>query len=110
MNTTRERQWSAIMALSRRMLEAAKAQAWDDLLTLEPRRRELLDTFFAQAVDAGEAQTVAAGIQEILQRDEEITRLGEAVREQAAVQLKAMSKGRRAVQAYARHQEPGGGT
>lgn len=109
MNTTREQQWSGIMALSRRMHEAAKAQEWDDLLTLEPKRRELLDAFFSQAVEAEEAETVAAGIQEIMQRDEDITRLGEAVREQAAQQLKAMSKGRRAVQAYARHQESGGG-
>lgn len=100
MESERQRQWTAILEMSSRMLDQARAKEWTEVAEIEAARRKSLEAFFDQPVDAVEAERVREGIERILATDKEIASLGEVAREGLATQLGGLARGRRAQAAY----------
>lgn len=85
---------NAALELSRRMLEAAKAEAWPQLLELEATREPLLTQSFTDPDDR-------AGLEQILSYDQQLRELVGQARDQAAEQWQQEVDRSRAISAYA---------
>lgn len=89
-----------LIALTRTMLEKAQSSAWDEVIELEAKRRDLIVAFFLTPIRPELAPAVAEGIQLILAVDREIAKLGLAEKLDAGQALRQMEQGRKAVKAY----------
>ena len=83
------------------MREAAQAGRWEELVTLEEARRPLIESTFPPEGPAESDPRIAEVLREIVAIDQHVMELGAQARDEAAVQLRGLSKGRRAVDAYA---------
>jgi hypothetical protein len=87
------------------MLSSARSQDWDAVGEMELRRRELFDRVLASPGDgkprgAGDTKRLAAVIQEVLELDREMIRLGEEGRKELMGKMAAIQEGKRARNAY----------
>lgn len=103
METSRHRQLQQVVALSRQMLDQAKAMEWARVAELECERKRLVQEIFRRPVDGQEAPGVAAAIREILRLNEQVTRLGQECRDRLGGELHSHKRGRTASAAYLSH-------
>jgi Flagellar protein FliT len=89
-----------LITLSQLMLGKAREELWEDVVTLEVQRRELLKLFFSEAIQQEYSESVAAGIELILSIDSDLTELGALKRFDIAQALKAMDQDKTAINAY----------
>jgi hypothetical protein len=89
-----------LIALTRAMLEKAQSSAWDEVIELEAKRRDLISAFFLTPIQTELAPTVAEGIQLIQAMDRDTAKLGLAEKLEAGQALQQMGQGRKAVKAY----------
>jgi hypothetical protein len=89
-----------IVAISRRMLDRARAGEWEEAAMLECQRRELVHSYFNVACARHEADEVAAGIRMILLYNNEISELGEICKASLSADLQQNKQGRAAAAAY----------
>jgi hypothetical protein len=89
-----------LVALTRTMLEKAQSSAWDEVIELEAKRRDLISAFFLTPIQTESAPTVAEGIQLILAMDRDTAKLGQTEKLDAGQALRQMEQGRKAVKAY----------
>jgi len=93
--------FAEIVALARRMGEAARAGDWEAVTDLEASRRARIAEYFAAAEGADDAAAVAAGIEALLAIDRDVMELARARMGALGAELNALQTGRRVVQAYA---------
>ena len=96
----REDQLSEIRSLTSRMLELSDAESWAEIADLEASRSHIIHSFFDEAPTVDEAPTIASTIKEVLDVDRRIIERGEAARSAVVSEMRGVSKGFRAVQAY----------
>lgn len=93
-----------IAALTDRMLACARAQEWGGIGGIENERRTLFERLLGDArngpPDAVQVRRLAVVIRDVLERDRELIRLGEAGRKEALEVLGAIQEGKRARRAY----------
>ncbi len=100
LSDSRQQEWAALLELSRAMLEAARAERWETVLSLQAQRTTRLDAFFAEPAGREEADVLAEGIRRILAQDREIMARGASSHAEARSGLQRLACGRRAVHAY----------
>jgi hypothetical protein len=93
-----------VVHLSRKMLTSAQQERWPELIQMEKDRQGMLGQIFSQTISIQQAEAVAAMIRELLAIDREVIALSEAGRQQAAAQMKQLSRQKKAHAAYS---EPG---
>lgn len=86
--------------MSQAMLILARADDWDAVSSLEPRRRQLMEAFFARKIGSEEAEAVAQGIREVLEVDREVMILCQQTKDVIGQQMSQLTLGRRAEAAY----------
>ncbi len=69
--------WTRVLSLTESMREHALAAEWEHVAELELLRQPLLLSVMDQPVDSSAAGVIAENIQNILQTDAEIRRLGQ---------------------------------
>ncbi len=88
------------VALSREMVELARAEEWDQLAQRESIRQQQIRLFFKEAVPAADAAQVKASIDQVLAMDETVQQLAEHARDVAARSMGELKRGSQAVKAY----------
>lgn len=88
------------LAISRRMLEAARNMEWDALPALDEERNRLLRPLFEGPIDPQQAQRLAAVLKQMLGINDQLVTLGRQELDRYAAALKDLGTGRRAVAAY----------
>jgi len=96
----RAHDWPRIERLSRDMLAAARAGEWARVGELEAERGELIGQFFAQSLDAADAQALADGIRRVLESDRLTLSLGGDEREALKERMTGLARGSKAAHAY----------
>ena len=89
-----------LIAMSRTMLGKAQEDAWDEVFSMEEKRREWIRTYFLEPIQQAATQIVAEGIQEIIAIDSEIMALGAQKKLELGLELQKMDQGKKAVKAY----------
>jgi Flagellar protein FliT len=89
-----------ILTISDKMLEQAKLALWDEVTELEAIRREWIELFFHESVEAEFISAVKQAIQTILASDEQILALGQVEKHDIGQQIKQLEQGKKAVKAY----------
>ena len=98
MFTRRQQLLDQALQLSQRMAELGAAGEWQQVIELEPQRSAVLHSAFD--VDAKADETTAQQVSAILAVDRRLMNLGVVARDQAAVELGQMQRGRKVKQAY----------
>lgn len=88
-----------LRALTRRLLDCARAEAWEEAADIETLRRPLLYDVFGQ-VPGGSHIHHRALLNEILEADREIIALAQQRRAELADLLRQTGQGRAALKAY----------
>jgi hypothetical protein len=96
-------EWNNIISLSAQMLDKAQAEEWETVQQLSVERQAKLEAFFSTEVSLDDAQTIAAGIEQIQSIDKELTAIAGKEHKQVASNLSDLSKNRQAVSAYEQH-------
>lgn len=86
------------VAMSQRMAALGDAGEWDEVVELEPKRREILQEAFATKDPIDE--TLARRVREILDLDKSLIEKSLEARDSIASELGQTSKGRKVVHAY----------
>jgi hypothetical protein len=96
--------WTALLArlraLSKEMLDFAKADEWDAVITQEAQRCGLIETLFAQPMPPAVIPSVADCIREVLANDKVLLTLARKAREKIIHHMTHLDKGRKACLAY----------
>ena len=103
MDSIRREQLSGIVRLSKEMLGKAEELEWDEVATLELRRKQLVMECFRKPVPDPAAAEVAAIIKEILNLNQQLTELGKQCQSQMGIEIHAHNRGRAATSAYLSH-------
>ena len=98
----REEAAQRLLALTREMLELARAGEWPLFAQREQQRQEISQALFATPVPREAAPVVADCIRRVLDMDQELITQAEEGREQAARAMKETQKGKQAADAYRR--------
>lgn len=96
----RSEQLQKIIALSREMLEKARALEWERVAELEVQRKQLVSSCFRHPAHEQEVPAVADGIRQILRINDEITTLGRECKTRLSGELHTQKLGRTASAAY----------
>lgn len=88
------------VALSREMVELARAEEWDQLAQRESVRQQQIRLFFKEAVSVADAAKVKASIEQVLAMDETVQQLAEHARDDIARSMGELRRGSQAVKAY----------
>ena len=102
MDGDRAQQARHLLALTREMLELARAKDWPALAMREAERQQTARELFASPVPPEAATAVADCIRELLNIDQELIVLTEAGREEAAQAMNDVRTGQKARDAYRR--------
>lgn len=98
----REEAARRLLALTREMLDLARAGEWPLFAQREQLRQEISQELFATPVPREAAPVVADCVRRVLDLDQELITLAEAGREEAARALRETERGRKAADAYRR--------
>lgn len=98
MTAQRQQLLDQALQLSQQMAELGAAGEWQQVIDLEPRRSALLHSALDVPAKADEA--TARQITAILAVDKQLMSLGVAARDETAVELGQMQRGRKVNQAY----------
>ena len=83
------------------MLEHAEAGEWDTVAEDELVRRELINTFFSNPSNIANEPEISTAIQEMLLINDKLEKLTTDARDEVKTAANSVSKGRKAVNAYA---------
>lgn len=85
------------------MLEKAKVDCWDEVMTLEKERQLLLSLYFADEVElTDDVAAIQVGIEEIRDLDEQLIVLGQQKKKYLTQVLQDFGKGKKAIKAYSK--------
>ncbi len=98
MNLSRHQLLDDALAMSQRMTELGEAGDWDEVIALEPQRRQLLEQAFATHAPADEF--VTERVRAILDLDKHLMARSVEARDQVAEEIGRAGRGRRATGAY----------
>lgn len=85
-----------VLSLTQSMLTAAEADDWENVISSEQQRRNLLTHYVADA----DPRQAASCIDKVLASDSKVMNLGKTVRDNAAKELKTIKQGRCAQATY----------
>lgn len=100
MNPQRTQQWTAILNLTHQMLKAAHDQEWENLVSMECHRRQLITEFFTISAAPDEVHDITDGTHTILAIDKEIMTLSRKQRDVVGSKLSEIKKQREVKKAY----------
>lgn len=100
MDQPRRDQLDNIIALSRRMLEQARGNEWEEVASLEAKRRELVMQCFGQATSQDDVPELASAIKEVLGLNDAVAELGKQRRGALGGDIRINKVGRMAKSAY----------
>lgn len=89
-----------LVTMTHTMLDKAKAGLWEEVMTWEAQRSELISAFFQQPLEPPEASALADGLRELARMDNEIIAMGEVKRAELGEALQKMDQGKKAIKAY----------
>lgn len=93
----------SLVVISRTMLEKAKVDCWDEVMTLEKERQLLLSLYFADEVElTDDVAAIQVGIEEIRDLDEQLIVLGQQKKKYLTQVLQDFGKGKKAIKAYSK--------
>jgi len=98
MNPSRHQLLDDALMMSRRMSELGEAGDWDEVVTLEPQRRQLLEQAFATHAPADEF--VTERVRAILDLDKHLMARSVEARDRVAEEISRTGRGRKAAGAY----------
>jgi len=98
---TQDSRFDDILKLSRQMLADASDSKWDEIITMQSKRQQLMNHFFATPVPREEAEKVANGIREMLDIDRIIIDQSKLAMNGLSTDLDKINHGMKAQQAYA---------
>lgn len=96
----RERQLSVIFSITQDMLEKAKNNHWETVISLEAQRHGLIADYFAVPVADQEAPSVAHYINKVLEIDKQLIELGNSGCQHLREDLQKINHGKRAMKGY----------
>ncbi len=82
------------------MLEHAQSSSWDEVITLEAERGELISAFFLSPIQSELTATVSEGIRLMMAIDQDIMALGRIEKNDAEQFLQQLGQGKKALKAY----------
>ncbi len=91
--------FNQILELTDQMLNSAKEEQWDDLLTLEKTRDGLIKKYFVDSLLKDE--NLADAVRQVLSKDQQIQNEVRQERDRLAQELKKVTQGKNAVKSYA---------
>lgn len=100
MDQLRRDQLDSIIALSKRMLEQARSDEWEEVASLEAKRRKLVMQCFDQPTSQNDAPELASAITEVLSLNEAVAELGKQRRGALGGDIRVSKIGRTAKSAY----------
>lgn len=98
MPLAREQLLDQALQLSQRMHDLGVEEQWEDVVELEPQRRELLERAFATRAPVSEA--LAERVRKILDLDKVLVARSLEARDKMGEQLGVLNKGRKVSRAY----------
>lgn len=98
MNPSRHQLLDDALAISHRMASAGETGDWDQVISLEPERRSLLEKAFATHAPVDDV--VAERVRAILDLDKGLMARSVEARDQIAAELSQSNKVRKATNAY----------
>ena len=100
LTTERLGQLIDLLEHSRKMLRLAEEGQWEEVISGEKQRRELVESFFSAPTSIKESYEVSRFTHEMLSINEHLQNLAMCARDMAGEELGAISLGRKAVSAY----------
>lgn len=88
---------------SKQMLKYAEAGNWEKLTENENIRQQLIRAFYSASAKSNDAEAIATVTRELLQANDELTRLVSNSRDKVEKELAEIGKGKVAINAYAKH-------
>jgi len=98
--TDRTAQLELIQALTRKMLQMAEEQSWENVSKLESERSHLIYSFFETKPSVAEAELVASVIFEVLAIDKRIVALSASEQHKMLESSQKINRGKQASKAY----------
>jgi hypothetical protein len=89
-----------ILTLTIAETEAAQARRWQEVRSMDRRRLELLDRFFAQPPEGAERDALADQLRQLVQQDAALLRVARAARDDLAERMERTRRQRVGVAAY----------
>lgn len=96
----RQQQWQNILQLTGQLKQMSADADWEAMPELESKRQLLLKDYFAQAVSAEEAESIALDIQVIMQANQQMIQQGHTRQGELIGAVKQFSTNRKAISAY----------
>jgi hypothetical protein len=100
MNAAEQNPLTAVLELSRRMLQQAEAGDWEDVIRQEAERGRLIEQTFPLSQELAGLPSTAEILEQIIACDNQVMELGVQAQGEARGMLSKLQKGRRATQAY----------
>ncbi len=94
-----------LLRFSRRMMAAARRDAWEEVAALEPDRRRALEKFFAEGMSHQlPVEVVRQALEQMKAMEARMVQRAMAARQAVMGELDGLDASRRAVNAYTDHQ------
>ncbi len=97
----RNAQLDLIQAITKKMLQMAQQQAWENINKLEAERSQLIYSFFETKPSVAEAEHVASIMLEVLTADKAIIALSLSEQHEIMGSAQKINRGKQASKAYA---------
>lgn len=105
MQADQQQQWQGIMQMSGKLQQLSVDQDWSGMLELEALRKEKMELFFANNISLGDAEGLAAGIRDLLNKDLQLLKLVKKEKLDILGSVQKITSGRKAIRAYGDFQE-----
>ncbi|MFK5984453.1 MAG: flagellar protein FliT [Pseudomonadota bacterium] len=89
-----------IKKLSESMLDLVNIGKWESITDIEEKRQGLLDEFFLNPVSEEDSQYIAEIIQQVLQINNDITKILEQNKKQLVTEFRQFKSSQKATKAY----------
>lgn len=89
-----------VLRLTQHMLHLAIADDWQAVASVEQERQRSIDALFRHPQLPQALHEIAGTLQQVIDLDRQCIERGDVMRQQLALELKAVSQGPRAIQAY----------
>ena len=96
-------EWVRLQDMAGHMLDAAKESDWEKLIELNQSWQSTLESYFADIVPTLDAELVRDRIQILQAIEQQTLQYTLAMRDDVALKLKGLHRGKRAEQAYSEH-------
>lgn len=89
-----------VLRLTQHMLQLASTDDWQSVASVEQERQRSIDALFRHPQLAQAMPEIAGTLQKVIELDKLCMARGDVMRQQLALELKAISQGPRALRAY----------